>query len=340
MRQIEIRVNWLDNNDNIICSRIIDIDGWYYYPTYYIDVSNGVYYMRCDEDGVTIFELKRNNKIDKSKLKKSDKSNYADEKKEAKSLTTVAVTRTQAFLNAQSCVYHSWILTANNRTGGIDITIPNWIMAVTGLPKNVSGIPYCWGGFMSNNVFSNKISSGYQAGNINMPETGYVAGTAGLDCSGYASVAYGLSTKKSTSGFASGYTLIDWDDLCHMDYILKRTGVYNLDGYVGNGNHIIIFYNRSSSTSLLLMDCNIVTGKATIRLDNELNLIQEGYQPYRPFANGHVAETTWRYDSTYHYHLCANSCNNCAPISLNKHSFVYSGGNKTCQVCGYTTVGY
>ncbi|MBR4588631.1 MAG: S-layer homology domain-containing protein [Lachnospiraceae bacterium] len=261
---------------------------------------------------------------------------YADSAP-AYSAATVSITRAQALANARAFAELKWTLSAANRAGGYAITIPDWIKAVPSLPAIVTGVPYCWGGCMTTLDYITKINAGFQAGNVDIYTTySYVYGTAGVDCSGLASKVYNLSTYANTTAFYNaGYTKIGWDDLCCMDFLLKRKGLVSTSGYPGNGNHIMMVVSRIDANTFYIVDSAAAVGKVAFRTMKLTDLITEGYTPYRAFATGHIKNSAWEYDGETHYHTCANGCHN-AEYDRAPHTFVSGDTAKTCSTCGYS----
>ena len=346
----ELRINWVED-DELVCSKVLNVENSYYYPPFAVEyVNDEAYYMRCFEDRLEIVKVKKDDSIDISKFDYNDiihgfcrdECNDEDDDDYVESMNTyVSVSRGVAFNTAYAYANYQWYLRQVNRVGGINITIPAWIQNATNVPKNVNGIPYCYGGYMTLSDFVNYVGNtyNYQAGNVNLSAPGYVAGTAGVDCSGYASMVYGLGNHCGTWGFYSGgYTTVTWVQLCKMDFILKINGYANSSGHTASGSHIMLMHQKVNSTSFAIYDSSAAstTGKVLRRILSQTQMVNEGYTPYRAFSTEHTPDSTWSYDSNYHYHKCSESCNNGYFTHYN-HNYIYSGNVKTCRVCGYTT---
>lgn len=180
---------------------------------------------------------------------------------------------------------------------------------------------------MSVSDFKNKIKAGYTAGNVNTDRRyDYQENTAGVDCSGLVSVAYGLSSKKSTSDFAyAGNQSTTWNGICRMDYLVIP------------GRHVMLFCTRVNATTVLVIDASTYTDKVSNRAVNQSELIQQGYQLFRGWIGGHSYTGSWKYDAQYHYRTCTYGCCNDSSSTRYDHSWIVSGSKKTCRVCGYST---
>ncbi|WDC83208.1 hypothetical protein PL321_10385 [Caloramator sp. mosi_1] len=97
----------------------------------------------------------------------------------------------------------------------------------------VSGIPYCWGGYISLDMsnqpqiknFKDALDKGLVAGNINT-NGGYKPLTAGLDCSGFVGAVYKLPIKVSTQMLDDYFHPIKFEDLKPMDIINHKNTTF------------------------------------------------------------------------------------------------------------------
>ena len=141
----------------------------------------------------------------------------------------------------------------------------------------MTGIPYCWGGFNSlygtkSQRFGTVIGNGYVAGNINTRGE-YRKYTAGLDCSGYVSTLFGTSWKLNTRHFADlGSKRLALSELERMDY------------FVAPGDHIVLFLEWLDDGTFLASEAAIRDGRVTIhpRTVNSF-LIESTFQMRTPW---------------------------------------------------------
>lgn len=144
--------------------------------------------------------------------------------------------------------------------------------------KEMTGIPYCWGGFYALDVgfgkktFPEVLNKKYVAGNIE-PVGNYKYMTAGLDCSGYVSAVFGFTSKKNTGALAClGSTVSDVRKLKQMDLL------------VWPGEHIIFFCEWIDDATMLVTESNVRNGKVIIhpKTVNEL-IVSKRYQMRSPW---------------------------------------------------------
>lgn len=146
-------------------------------------------------------------------------------------------TRDQVFSRANLIATQTWTLSADNIHTASNIELPKYIQEIVdaGLLDNdgtveMTGIPYCWGGFDSRYTsntsgcsnFNEAIAAGCTAGNVLTKGNEKIKGTAGLDCSGFASAAYGFSYKWGTGDFMNYGKKVDKDTIQSMDFIVKK----------------------------------------------------------------------------------------------------------------------
>lgn len=182
---------------------------------------------------------------------------------------------------------YTWTLRkANTARISAGTILPRYITAIVEEKKDeknwsveMTGIPYCWGGFASqyNTSLENRLDylldkKNYMAGNIY--GTGYyVKGTAGLDCSGFAGTAYGIKEKINTHMLLGiGKKLDDTETLQSMDML------------VAPGSHVLMFYDVLDEGNFLAAEATTRDGKAVLHPKswNEL-LVQGKYQMRSPY---------------------------------------------------------
>lgn len=124
-------------------------------------------------------------------LKPNEKSNVIDNIEKIK--------RSTAYKRGMEMINYTWQFDyLKNGINSEEIIMPRYLKD----GQLVSGIPYCWGGYVSLDLsnqpqvknFKDALQKGYIAGNINT-SGGYKPLTAGLDCSGFVSAVYKLPQK-------------------------------------------------------------------------------------------------------------------------------------------------
>lgn len=134
------------------------------------------------------------------------------------------ISRSAAYKRGMDIINYVWEY-APSRNGKItssDIALPEYLR--DGKTQRISGIPYCWGGYLSLDTsnksevknFQEAISKGYVSGNV-VCEGGYKDFTAGLDCSGFVSAVFNLPEKCSTQTLKYYFDTIDIRDIKPMD---------------------------------------------------------------------------------------------------------------------------
>ena len=162
----------------------------------------------------------------------------------------VSVTRDEAMDRAIDMCYTSWKYNPNTMfTPTGDYTQSPQQLSSTA--KTVAGIPYCWGGmhgldtatYSGSNAgylqnFSDCLTSGKTAGNINTKSKEWVNTTFGMDCSGFVCAAFKIGTKVRTSDLDDYFTLSSWENVQVGDVAIR------------SGHHtFIISYVYTSETS-------------------------------------------------------------------------------------------
>lgn len=161
--------------------------------------------------------------------------------------------RSTAYKRGMDMINYVWEYNhiKNSIVNNEEITMPRYLKK-DGL---VSGIPYCWGGYIALDIsnqpqvknFQDAIIKGYIAGNINTSE-GYKPLTAGLDCSGFVSAVFKLPVKASTETLEDYFYPIKLEDLKPMDILNSKK------------NHVFIFLKESADKKgMIVMEAT--TGK-------------------------------------------------------------------------------
>lgn len=141
-----------------------------------------------------------------------------------KSTNIVKIKRSEAYKRGMDMINFVWKYDAskNGILNNDEITMPRHLKD----GELVSGIPYCWGGYISLDMsnqpqikdFKDALDKGLIAGNINT-NGGYKPLTAGLDCSGFVGAVYKLPIKVSTQMLDDYFHPIKFEDLKPMDII-------------------------------------------------------------------------------------------------------------------------
>ncbi|MCR5321943.1 MAG: hypothetical protein K6E85_01465 [Lachnospiraceae bacterium] len=231
------------------------------------------------------------------KVNQADKLNIKNEKY----VSSIGLSRTAVSARVSQMVYYPWTLTADNvnfdsvsSSSVSDVELPNYISEIVsagslnnGNTVTMIGIPYCWGGFESQDSsnysaygnFLSAINAGFVAGNICDTSTSYIYGTAGLDCSGFVCAAYGMSTKHGTSWLSTyGSAVSDITNAGFMDFLV-RIG--------SNWRHAMLYYGsyNASTGKFGIAEANstVNTGKTVIRSVNYSDIVAAGYQIRTPW---------------------------------------------------------
>lgn len=173
--------------------------------------------------------------------------------KEPKPFDVSKMKRSIAYKRGMEMINYVWEYNhlRNSIVNNEEITMPRYLKT-DGL---VSGIPYCWGGYISLDIsnqpqvknFQDAIKKGYIAGNINT-SGGYKTLTAGLDCSGFVSAVFKLPIKASTETLEDFFYPIKLEDLKPMDVLNSKK------------NHVFIFLKESADKKgMIVMEAT--TGK-------------------------------------------------------------------------------
>jgi hypothetical protein len=173
-------------------------------------------------------------------------------RQETKKINVHKISRSEVFKRGMAIINYVWEF--NSEKNGIEnnneIELPYYLKNVSS--KKTSGIPYCWGGYISLDIsdqkgvngFEEAIERGYTAGNVNS-SGGYKDFTAGLDCSGFVSAVFKLPQKNSTQSLNQYFSEIDIKDLKPMD-------IFNSEK-----NHTFIFIRETDDRK------GIITMEAT-----------------------------------------------------------------------------
>ena len=182
-----------------------------------------------------------------------------------------SISRTEAYNRGMDIINYIWDydFSKNGSEREDSIELPSYLKEKKS--KKVSGIPYCWGGYISIDIsnqpdvknFGDAIVKGYTAGNVKSSGK-YQYFTAGLDCSGFVSAVYNLPVKCSTQTFYQYFTKISMKDLKPMDIINCEK------------NHVLIFLGKSSDgNGIITMEESATREKSVI-----------GYRSYDEIKKG------------------------------------------------------
>lgn len=284
----ELSISYENNLNKEMGNYIIPTNEFCYIPDNFVRVvNNSIFLMVPKSNAIEIQKVslgKQNksnmDKISKNALNTQETYNALSEYNELELFAVypeTSLTREEVLDRANRMASFTWTLTADNidfntvsSTNRSKVTIPYYIRQIissgqlnNGGTVTLTGIPYCWGGFMSQYstssglYFADAIRSSYTAGNVINAGSGYIGGTAGIDCSGFVSAAYGETSKMGTSALLTyGSSVAKTDYLRTMDYFVK-------DG------HTLLFYQwlNQSTGSMLIIEANSTdaTGKVIVR---------------------------------------------------------------------------
>lgn len=292
---------WAENADGTERgSYILPTNEYIYLPGTYVQVlENGNIYI--------LVPMEQKTEVRKIALKESMESAYLDISEEASEVEKeyaadsryrkrigtactrkIALTREEVYKRAVAMAEYEWTLkkthtlTSKSEKG---VVLPREIAAIkednadkSSWSVQVTGIPYCWGGFYALDVgfggktFPSVIDKKYVAGNVN-PEGYHKYMTAGLDCSGYVSAAFGFASKESTGSLSDlGSKVSDVNKLESMDILVHP------------GEHVIFYLERLDEATLLVSESNVRNGKVVIHPKSLNELAVSGmYQMRSPW---------------------------------------------------------
>lgn len=170
------------------------------------------------------------------------------------------ISRTDAYNRGMDIINYIWDydFAKNSSEKEGSIVLPSYLKEKKS--KKVSGIPYCWGGYISVDIsnqpdvenFRDAIIKGYTAGNVKSSGK-YQYFTAGLDCSGFVSAVYKLPVKCSTKSFNQYFRKISMKDLLPMDIINCEK------------NHVLIFLeNTKDGKGIITLEESAAKEKSVI----------------------------------------------------------------------------
>jgi len=280
-------------------SYVLPVEEYAYLPGTYIQVlGNGnIYLLVPTEQTVEVRKISLKQETD-SRLEEIEntaetlEAKYVSDTRYRKRTGTacteeIEVSREEVWKRANAMANHKWTMKRTNTLTsksepGVDL--PREIAAIKAAREGnawsaeLTGIPYCWGGFYAldvgfkNLTFDEAISKKYVAGNIN--STGYYKYmTAGLDCSGFVSAAFKLKSKQSTRGLSDvGSKISDVRKMEQMDLLVQP------------GEHIIFFCGWLNDTTMLVAEAAKREGKVIIhpKTVNEL-VVNSKYQMRAPW---------------------------------------------------------
>lgn len=166
-------------------------------------------------------KIKTNIKNIKPKTKITNKANPTNQK-----VVINKISRSKAFKRGMDIINYVWNYNVNNNGIKNDklIDLPNYLKGEKQI--TTSGLPYCWGGYLSLDKsgifniknFQDSIKKGYTAGNVNCTGN-YKSFTAGLDCSGFVCAVFNIPSKYGTGTLEKYFKNIDEKDLKPMDIL-------------------------------------------------------------------------------------------------------------------------
>lgn len=300
----EINIVAIQKNGSIAGSARVPLEEFISRPNQYVQIgTNGIIYLMIPteqhlEIRKVILGAISDSQIDKVIAFAQEYAASAEE--HASKAATPSFTRDQVFSRANLIATQTWTLSADNTHTASNIKLPEYIQEIVdaGLLDNggtveMTGIPYCWGGFDSRYTsntpgcsdFNEAIAADCTAGNVLTKGNEKISGTAGLDCSGFASAAYGFSYKWGTGSFSTYGTEVNKDTIQSMDFLVR----YN---YYENGqkksNHVILFiaWAASDKSRMGIMEASTdssSTAKTLSRTVDTDKYIEHGYVTRSPW---------------------------------------------------------
>ena len=278
---------------------ILPVEEYSYLPGSYIRVlENGnIYIMVPTADSVEVRKISPKSETESNQESISESAvkleqKYASDTRYRKRVGTacteeIELSRNDVFERAKAMADYKWTLkkthtrTAKSEPG---VVLPRNIAAIqsgqegSSWSVEMTGIPYCWGGFYAldvgfkNKNFAETVENGFVAGNIN-PEGYYKYMTTGLDCSGFVSAAFGFTTKQSTRGLSDlGSKVSDVRKMDRMDILVQP------------GEHIIFFCEWMNETTMLVAEAATREGKVSVHPKSLNELVVNGtYQMRSPW---------------------------------------------------------
>jgi hypothetical protein len=282
----------LDSDGNVIGIADPDISGCRWYgPEFYHVQNDQLYLMTMTENGVliqyraftdnAIIHLIPQNTVDVV----GEELQTGQNERGVTSFNPPTQTRVQALTRGMNFISKTWTLNSVNRTISDPslnsiITIPSYITSIpsASLPSSMTGVPYCWGGYMDQNSFASNINSGWWAGNVNTSNIyGHVWHTAGVDCSGFVSKCYD-QPYNNTPDYYVGSTSVAWSNLAQSDYLVR---------YSGSSGHIVLYYQNDPSpivNDILFLDSSTVAEMVAVRSATKSYFDGAGYIYKRGFV--------------------------------------------------------
>ena len=207
----------------------------YIVPFKFLDLnsSGDVFQLLILEDMLKVFKLNFRD-ISEYKLEKGDivvekVSTTVSYPESGKDLAS----RKALYFKAVDLINYKWTYNPDLHAVNIkNVAIPYYLKGV-GEEVELTGIPYCWGGFDSLNTrsmnqnwdnFFDAISRKVTVGNVGLTAN-YIPGTTGLDCSGFISSVLGLESRKPSWYFFYNNKLvkkINYQQLALMDILVKN----------------------------------------------------------------------------------------------------------------------
>jgi len=171
-----------------------------------------------------------------------------------------AISRTEIVEAAPAFEEHTWNCEAVNLEA---CPGTNWQPAVTQVGTQ-TGLPYCWGGWVTVEQFDQQIAMGYGPGSL--PEGYYPSCSTGLDCSGYVSQLWRHPVKLGTATIPDVSSEIDLTEMRPGD-------VFNDAGY-----HVIMFLGEDNNGDAIVTESTTGSCMGVCRNSKPWSMF-DGYVP-------------------------------------------------------------
>lgn len=335
---------------------ILDFSAWRSYPMEptYLSSDGEVYVMECFEHNTVISKVVMGT-TDVSKMAELEAQAEARRAEVASIEASAEVTgvdiseviysgsRVTAKARAVAMMDYTWTVLANHKvTSSGNVIVPAYVKNVA-VGTEVTGIPYCWGGYNGYSTdgayysfASLESSTSYTAGNTKSNVSYHTSGTIGLDCSGFVCSVYSFSsgTKYNTTSLASFGHAVDQDELKPMDFLVKA------------GWHVVLYAGEESGrvkkyeavVTNVVSDTEALDGRTERNDCNVLEMVGAGYVCRSPFCVTCNQTGVPVKNSSEHFRTCSgcgyqwpgeeHNMNGTKVETETTHA-------STCSVCGY-----
>ncbi len=202
-----------------------------------------------------------------------------------------SVTRAQSLRTAERYTTHQWTgqkehIHHGEDPGGVQVDTPDAGYSAVGHTPGwwkpgvpTEGVPYCWGGFDTPELFDAGLRAGKWAGDVYTSrkrarlEAGHSPFTAGVDCSGFVSRCWNLEWHCSTRSIPKICDLLpSYDSLRSGDALSTYNG------------HVLLFagFMKADKSELLVYETGSPLGWRVMKHTTPAWFLRgQGFEPYR-----------------------------------------------------------